>query len=165
MLKLQTHQPLPSNFVEHTYSKSFQTKYSEKEVWEWLNDPATFTDNQVWPYRVEFQLLPNQDKAFEEGVFNSHHGPFMSFTGVIGEVTTNYRDLKYLYGSYFMSFRHIRPYRLQFWTESKEKHSIVTLQLDTYVKPSVQGIWAFGLKLFWGRFGNWMNRSLRKKFK
>lgn len=163
MLKLKTHQPYPDKFKEHSYKREYKSPYSEKEVWEWLNDPKTFTDNQTSPYRVEFLLLPGQEKAFEEGVFNSHHGPFMSFTGVIGEVNENYRDLKYLYGSYFLSFRWIRPHRLQFWSEPNGKGTKVTMQLDTYVKPSFYGFWKFAMPIFWGRFGRWMNKSIKDK--
>ena len=135
MLELSTHQPKPAHFKNHSFRKEFHTKKSEVEVWNWLNDPKTFTDNQVWPYKVEFVKEDHHKTDFEEGVFNTHHGPLMSFSGILGEIKEGYRDLKYLYGSYFLSMRWIRPQRLQFWTEGTVEGTRVTLQLDTYVTP------------------------------
>lgn len=163
MLTLLTHQPKPEAFRNHSYKRSYTIKYSEGQVWQWLNNPDTFKNNQVWPYRVVFTRTESQKHDFEEGVFNSHHGPLMSFTGVIGEVKPSYRDLKYLYGSYFLSFRWIRPQRLQFWTEPQEDgHTTLTMQLDSYVKPSFYNFWNWGQGLFWGRFGRWANKSIAK---
>jgi len=162
MLQLSVHQPLPSSFKSHSFKKEYEIDYPEKKVWQWLNDPKTFTDNQVWPYRVEFTQAENHNSDFEEGVFNTHHGPLMSFSGVLGEINESYRDLKYLYGSYFLSIRWIRPHRLQFWTENKGDKTLLTMQLDSYVKPSFYGFWNWGQKLFWSRFGRWANRSIRK---
>ena len=163
MLELSTHQPKPAHFKNHSFRKEFHTKKSEVEVWNWLNDPKTFTDNQVWPYKVEFVKEDHHKTDFEEGVFNTHHGPLMSFSGILGEIKEGYRDLKYLYGSYFLSMRWIRPQRLQFWTEGTVEGTRVTLQLDTYVTPGMYGFWNWSQGLFWGRFGRWMNRSLKKR--
>ncbi len=163
LLTLLTHQPKPEAFRNHSYKRSYTVKYSEGQVWQWLNNPDTFKNNQVWPYRVVFTRTESQKHDFEEGVFNSHHGPLMSFTGVIGEVKPSYRDLKYLYGSYFLSFRWIRPQRLQFWTEpQKDGHTTLTMQLDSYVKPSFYKFWNWSQGLFWGRFGRWANKSIAK---
>lgn len=164
MLNLSTHQPKPRNFKIHSYRKEYIIDKPKEKIWEWLNDPKTFTENQVWPYRVEFTPSPEQTNEFEEGVLNSHHGPLMSFTGVLGEIKEDYRDLKYLYGSYFLSFRWIRPQRLQFWTtDGNAEGTVVTMQLDSFVHPSFYGFWNFGLKLFWARFGKWLQKSIKKK--
>ncbi|MTI20890.1 hypothetical protein E1176_07645 [Fulvivirga sp. RKSG066] len=163
MLSLKTHQPLPADFKVHTIRKTYDVYQKEETIWEWLNDPKTFTDNQIWPYRVEFARTPDQEKDFEEGVFNAHHGPFMSFTGVLGKIEPNYRDLKYLYGSYFLSMRWIRPARLQFWTEKKSDKTVVTMQLDSFVKPGFYGIWNWSQNYFWNRFGRWLNKSVKKR--
>ena len=69
----------PPGFVNHVYRKSFTTPHRISQVWTWLNDPATFTEGQVWPYRVEFV-----DGGFEPGVLNVHHGPLINFAGAIG---------------------------------------------------------------------------------
>ena len=71
----------PPDFVEQAYRRSFVVPFSATEVWEWLNDVATFTEGQVWPFRVEFV-----DGGFEPGVLNVHHGPFLNVAGVIGAV-------------------------------------------------------------------------------
>jgi hypothetical protein len=52
----------PSGFVSHAYRSSFVVPVGVERVWEWLNDPATFTEGQVWPFRVEFV-----DGGFEPG--------------------------------------------------------------------------------------------------
>lgn len=162
MLEMTTHQPKPAKFEDHTFRREFNVYHPEETVWKWLNDPKTFTDNQVWPYRVEFIKESHHSHDFQEGVFNAHHGPWMSFSGILGEIKPGYRDLKYLYGSYFLSMRWIRPHRLQFWTEPMEKGTKLTLQLDSYVSPSWVGFWSWGQDIFWGRFGRWMERSLAK---
>lgn len=101
----------PEGFVEHAYQKTFLMGHPVGRVWAWLNDPATFVDGQVRPYRVEFV-----DGGFEPGVLNVHHGPFLNAAGAIGEVRgpgerPAYRDLKYFYGSYALSLRLARPTR------------------------------------------------------
>ena len=93
----------PEGFVEHAYSKTFYVGHPVGRVWAWLNDPATFVEGPVWPFRVEFV-----DGGFEPGVLNVHHGPFLNAAGAIGEVRgpgerPAYRDLKYFYGSYAIS--------------------------------------------------------------
>ena len=112
----------PPELVPHAYRRSFVTPYLIERVWGWLNDPKTFVEGQVWPYRVEFV-----DGGFEPGVLNVHHGPFIDFAGAIGEVRDPrpgieaYRDLKYFYGSYAISPRLARPTRLQFWAEGTDR--------------------------------------------
>ena len=155
----------PEKFKLHTFKKEFQSPYEESQIWNWLNDPKTFTENQFWPYRVEFLRDENQKHDFEKGVLNTHHGPLLSLSGEIGDITPHYRDLLYYYGSYVFSFRLVRPFRLEFWTEDKGDHRSVKMQLSSYVLPSFYKLWNWGQNLFWGRFGNWMNKSVKKKIK
>ncbi len=150
----------PASFEEHTHTRTWIIPHPRQQVWGWLNDPATFTDSQVWPYRVEFV-----DGGFEPGVLNTHHGPFINFAGVIGEVREPaYRDLQYNYGSYALSFRWIRPTRLQFWLEPQGADATeLTMQLDSFIAPWIRGIWEFGQNLFWARFPKWADRAIRKR--
>ncbi|MDP8973738.1 MAG: hypothetical protein M3N45_11355 [Actinomycetota bacterium] len=79
----------PSGFVPHAYRRSFVVPFGVERVWGWLNDPATFTEGQVWPFRVEFV-----DGGFELGVLNVHHGPFLNVAGVIGGAETRGRRFR-----------------------------------------------------------------------
>jgi len=148
--------------VPQVYRKAFLTPHRIGRVWAWLNDPATFVDGQVWPYRVEFV-----DGGFEPGVLNVHHGPFLNVAGVIGEVRgpeagdTAYRDLPYFYGSYAISPRLVRPTRLQFWAESAAGGTAVTLQLDSLVRRPFARPWGVAQGIFWSRFPRWMDSALR----
>jgi hypothetical protein len=154
----------PLGFVPHAYRRSFAAPFELGRVWEWLNDPATFTQGQVWPFRVEFV-----DGGFEPGVLNVHHGPFLNAAGVIGEVrnprpdVAAYRDLKYFYGSYAVSPRLVRPTRLQFWaevTDFRGRDTLVTLQLDSLVRRPFVPLWEHSLRIFWSRFPVWMRKEL-----
>jgi len=152
----------PAHFKNHVFEKTYKSPYKEAQLWEWLNDPKTFTDSQIFPYRVEFLLNKEQPTAFTPGVLNNHHGPFLSLAGEIGEVSTHYRDLQYYYGSYAFSFRWIRPYRLEFISDTTENGSTVTVRLSTYTHPSLYNLWNWSQGIFWSRFGRWMNRSVKK---
>ncbi len=157
--------PIPIGFKLHRFSRVFSSRYSRDEVWDWLNDTRTFTQHQVWPYRVEF-LSPEPDvnANFSEGVFTTHHGPLMNFAGILTQVDyLKYRDLHYMYGSYFLTIRWLRPTRLQFWLEENGEGTEVTLQLDAYVNPLLYTLWDRVQSFFWGRFGRWMNRSIGKR--
>ena len=44
----------PDGFVPRVYRKTFSVPHEIERVWGWLNDPATFVEGQVWPFRVEF---------------------------------------------------------------------------------------------------------------
>ena len=132
-------------------------------MWAWLNAPATFTEGQVWPYRVEFV-----DGGFEPGVLNVHHGPLINFAGAIGEVRelgegVAYRDLKYFYGSYAISPRLSRPTRLQFWAEEAEDGTLVTVQLDSLVRRPFVRLWDLSQRIFWSRFPRWMGSVLTSR--
>lgn len=151
----------PGGFVPHAYRRTFQVPYNERRVWDWLNDPATFTEGQVWPFKVEFV-----DGGFEPGVLNVHHGPLLNFAGAIGEVrepgesSAGYRDLKYFYGSYALSPRLVRPTRLQFWVEGAQDSTLLTLQVDSLVRRRFTWLWSLSQRLFWRRFPGWMASDL-----
>ena len=150
----------PDGFVGHGYQKTFLVGHSVGRVWEWLNDPATFVESQIWPFRVEFV-----DGGFEPGVLNVHHGPFLNVAGAIGEVRgpgpePAYRDLKYFYGSYALSPRLARPTRLQFWAEERGGGTVVTLRLDTLVREPFVPVWELGQRVFWSRFPRWVESAL-----
>lgn len=150
--------------VAHAYERSDTIPHPATAVWDWLNDPRTFTDNQLWPFRVEFI-----DGGLEPGVLNTHHGPLMSFTGVIGEVrpptddAAGYRDLQYLYGSYALSLRVIRPTRLQFWVEPDGESTTLRTRLDCWIKPSWAGRWTWLQTRFWNRFPKWARKQVGKR--
>ena len=104
-------QPRPPGWRAHAHRHSFTTPAPRGRVWAWLVDPATFTDTQVPPWRVEFL-----GGGFETGVLCNHHGPGLNLPGVLGEIREGeYRDLRYLYGAHAVSLRLLRPTRLQFW--------------------------------------------------
>lgn len=139
----------PSFMVEHLVEKSFKLSEQKKQkVWNLLQKRETFTKGQIPPYRVEFDA-PSQEGPFKTGELNIHHGPFLSVHGEIGEIGDSYRDLKYFYGSYVLSFRLIRPTRLEFF---KHQDSI-SLKIHSYVHPWVRSIWSLGNNIFWKFFG------------
>jgi len=140
----------------------FRTPHPIGRVWAWLNDPATFVEGQVWPYRVEFV-----DGGFEPGVLNVHHGPFLNVAGIIGEVRdpeagrAAFRDLQYFYGSYAISPRLFRPTRLRFWAEESGRGTTFTLQLDCLARRPFARSWSVAQGIFWSRFPRWMDSALR----
>ena len=116
--------------------------------WSQLQKRETFVDGQLFPYKVEF-AAESQKGDFKSGELNIHHGPLLSVHGVIGEITDSYRDLKYFYGSYVLSFRLIRPTRLEFFRDG----DTLSLKIHCFVKPWFRGIWEWGNNLFWKYFG------------
>ncbi|MEM7411396.1 MAG: hypothetical protein AAF430_14250 [Myxococcota bacterium] len=157
-------QPLPPGFEAHAFDASFEIRVPREQVWEWLETPATFTDGQVWPFRVEFlSREPGEPVGFHEGGLNAHHGPAMSFVGILTEIREGaYRDLRYFYGSYVLSLRWIRPTRLEFWVEdASEGATQVRLRVESQVRRGGAGAWSWLQKRFWGRFPRWMSKSLR----
>lgn len=117
-------------------------------VWEKLCRRETFVDGQIFPYRVEF-VAKQQRGRFAPGELNIHHGPLLSVHGAIGDVTEDYRDLRYFFGSYVLSFRWVRPTRLQFF----KGPGLLRLQLDAYVAPWFAPFWRLGNSIFWRFFG------------
>ena len=157
---LQVPTGAPPGFVSHVHRYTFPTPHPPSLVWAWLNDPATFTEGQVGPFRVEFI-----GGGFEPGVLNAHQGPLLNLPGVIGEVRgfgrgVAYRDLKYFYGSYAISPRVVRPTRLQFWAEGSGEGTLVTLQVDSLVRRRFGRVWNLLQRIFWSRFPRWMASAL-----
>ena len=155
-------QPQPPSFKLHSYSFEVKLEAKETSVWKWLNDPRTFTDTQVWPYKVEF-YSPDPSKVpkgFHEGVLTNHTGPFVNFAGVLTSIQPNYRDLQYYYGSYALSFRLVRPCRLEFETRNQGAQTVIKCTITSYVKPSFYRIWDLLNRQFWKRFRRWSKRSV-----
>ena len=153
-------QGAPGRFRPHRFVKEFEITGPRDAVWEWVNDPRTFTDSQVWPWRVEFV-----DGGMETGVLNIHHGPLMSFAGVVGEMRRPaYRDLRYLYGSYALSLRWIRPTRLEFLIEEPGPgRTRVRMRLESLVRPGLHGVWTTLLRLYWALFPFFARRGVRRR--
>lgn len=152
----------PAGFVRDVYEHVWTINRPRAEVWRWLCDPATFTDGQIPPFRVEFLTNTTGQSGFNEGVYNAHVGPLMSFSGVLGEIDAEkYRDLQYFYGSYAVSHALFRPVRLQFWLdESDSATTVLRLQLDTFVRERALGVWQKLMGVFWKRFGRWCERAI-----
>ncbi|MEL6892856.1 MAG: hypothetical protein AAFP84_14760, partial [Actinomycetota bacterium] len=143
----------PRGFVRDVYEHTWTIARPRADVWRWLCDPATFTDGQIPPFRVEFLTNPVGETGFHEGVYNSHVGPLMCFAGVLGEIRhEEYRDLQYTYGSYAISHALFRPVRLQFWLDDDPTATadpgdggarcVLHLRLDTDVRAGrAVGVW------------------------
>jgi len=146
--------PRPPGFRSVAFERSWVLPRPRPVVWGWLNDPRTFTRGQLPPFRVEF-LETDGRTGFEPGVLNAHHGPLMSFHGVIGEVRApEYRDLRYSYGSYALSMRLVRPTRLRFWfEEAGEGCCQVRMRLDAHVRGWFSPFWRAANAFFWWNFG------------
>ncbi|MDW3191068.1 MAG: hypothetical protein R8G66_01850 [Cytophagales bacterium] len=156
-------QPLPPGYQKHIHYFEFEIAASEAAVWEWLNDTRTFTDTQVWPYKVEFYSPDeNTPNGFYEGVLTTHTGPFVNFPGELVKIDEKYRDLQYYYGSYAIHPHWVRPFRLEFWTYSIESGTQIKCALSSYVKPWIFKFWAWSQRLFWGRFQRWSTRQILK---
>ena len=152
---------LAPGFAVHQYSKEYIIPAEQDHVWAVLMQQSTFRDTQLWPYKVEFAT--EEDGEMTVGMENVHHGPLMLFTGEITKVDApNYRELQYYLGSYFLSMRLVRPTRLEFHLMPGEGGTRVRLTLSSQVKPYFAGIWSAMLKIFWGRFGTWISRYIRK---
>lgn len=151
-------QPLPSYFKHNIYEISFKLPTSQKKAFDWLLRKKTFTRGQIPPYKVEF-IPENSDEFMQVGDFTNHHGPLIQFAGVMTEITKTYRRLDYLYGSYALSFRLIRPVCLEVWVEdlplfstnSKPK-ALVKLKLTTGVHKWINLSWTLLMKFFWPQF-------------
>lgn len=152
--------PAPAHFQPHHFEHRFEVDAAVDVVWQWLNRIETFTQGQPPGYRVEFV-----GDRFEPGVCTVHHGPFLNFAGVIGDMDVNrYRDLQYFYGSYALSLRLIRPTRLQFWLEPRGDHTTaVRLRVDSHVRPWMAGLWTFAQRAFWPGLGWQMKRELQSR--
>ena len=146
-------QPKPYFLKSHSFTKTWIINKSVKQCWDVLNSMETFTKGQMFPYRVEF-VSENTTPSFSPGVWTNHHGPLLNVCGKIGEMKHHeYRDLNYSYGSYVLSFRFIRPVRLQFFFKSHENGTELRVQLDTYVVPWLMSFWGWAQSFFWSGFG------------
>ena len=141
-------QSCPQGFVVDVYEREFH--YSDENIssiWKKLQRRETFTKGQLFPYRVEF-AAKSQEGEFLPGELNIHHGPFLGVHGAVGEVTDSYRSLEYFYGSYVVSFRLVRPVRLEFFREG----SGLKLKLKVYVRPWFRPIWRLCNFILWSGF-------------
>ncbi len=134
------------------------------DVWRWLCDPATFVDGQVWPWRVEFiDPATGTQAGFTPGVLTNHHGPGMSFAGVIGEVREpEYRDLAYVYGAYLLSPRICRPVRLQFHLTDHGDRTDVRITVDAQVRRGLGRVSDTVQRGFWRRFARWGTAAIEQ---
>jgi len=142
---------------DYAFAKTFTFSTDQmNRIWPKLQTREMFTRGQIFPYKVEFDA-PDQQGPFQVGELNIHHGPLLSVHGQVGEITSTYRDLKYFYGSYVLSFRWIRPYRLQMFREGNQ----LTIQLDAFIKKIWKGPWVVGNHILWWSFG-WGLRLIRR---
>ena len=138
----------PEGFVVHVYERDFLYSMDKiSSVWKKLQRRETFTKGQLFPYRVEF-AASSQEGEFLPGELNIHHGPFLGVHGAVGEVTESYRSLEYFYGSYVVSFRLVRPVRLEFFREG----SGLKLKLKVYVRPWFRPVWRLCNFILWSGF-------------
>ena len=147
-MKIQSQKP--KGFDEHIFqmSWSFSPEIAQ-EIWNNLQRREFFIKGQFPLYKVEFDS-PNDSGPFEFGELNIHHGPLLSLHGSIGEINSNYRDLIYFYGSYILSFRLIRPTRLEFF----KQENTISVKITTFIRPMIKPFWNLGLKVFWKIFAN-----------
>ena len=148
-------QPAPPGWHAHQHTHRFTTPAPRARVWARLADPATFTDTQIPPWRVEFL-----GGGFDEGVVTTHHGPGLHLPGVLAEIRDGeYRDLQYLYGAYAISFRLLRPTRLQIAVTDAVTDAgpgcEVEVCIDAHVHPRMLRLWSLSQRLFWRRFETW----------
>lgn len=144
----------PAGFSDVAHEHEWLLDFDRDQVWRWLCDPDTFVDGQVWPWEVEFLANEEGPGDFRPGVYNAHTGPFMSFAGILGEIDEGrYRDLRYFYGSYALSFKLFRPTRLQFWVDDHPTGTQVRLRVDAHVRSWATGPWNWLMKVYWPLFG------------
>lgn len=158
--------PTPSGFVRDTFHRTWLLDVARPVVWDWLCDPATFTDTQVPPWRVEFvDPTTGGPAGFEPGVLTAHHGPLLHLPGVLGDQRPGtYRDLAYTYGAYVGSLRLARPLRLQFFlADVADGGTSLRLQVDADVRRWFAPAWRLGNRVFWGRFGAWAARGAQRR--
>ncbi len=158
--------PRAVGFVENRCQRDFRIEAPFDAVWGWLETPETFSEAQVWPFRVEYlDARPDVPAGFHEGGLNIHHGPLLCLPGrldTIRETTDRaYRSLEYLYGAYVLSLRLIRPTRLEFWVDREaDRRTRVRLCLSSDVHPLVETPWWRLQHVFWSRFPRMMARGL-----
>ena len=141
--------PLAKKMRLHEFTLNwFFSPNATEHIWKKLQRRETFTKGQIPPYQVEFESGLDTGE-FEPGELNIHHGPGLSAHGVIGEVTDSYRDLKYSYGSYAISFRLVRPVRLEFFRSDNG----IKLKFTCHVHKWFYPFWHMMSEFFWRQFG------------
>ena len=144
----RTQAQCPANFREHKFSYLLNIDQERRtKLWDKLNRRETFVNSQAFPYRVEFDT-GLEEGCFEAGELNIHHGPLLSVHGSVGEVGPEYRSLNYFYGSYVLSFRLVRPTKLEFF----QTEDGVRMDLTAFVAPWFLPLWKFGNAAFWKIF-------------
>jgi hypothetical protein len=139
---------IPDGFVLEEFEREFTySKEKLHSVWKRLQLRETFTQGQLFPYRVEF-AAKSQTGEFSPGELNIHHGPFLSVHGAIGDISANYRSLDYFYGSYVISFRLVRPVQLEFFRDGEK----LRLKLKAFVRPWLKPFWYLLNQILWMGF-------------
>lgn len=153
----------PAGFTDVGYHHEWLLGFDRDEVWQWLCDPDTFVDGQIWPWEVEFLANEDGPGPFRPGVYNAHTGPFMSFTGILGDIDEGrYRDLHYFYGSYALSVKLFRPTRLQFWFEDRPGATHLRLRVDAHVRSWAVGPWKWLMRTYWPLFGRFASIGIAR---
>ncbi len=145
----------PKGFIVHEFNRDFHASDEKLQLfWNKLLKRETFTRGQIFPYRVEFSENAQAGNMIS-GELNIHHGPFLSAHGAVGEISKNYRNLNYFYGSYVLSFRLIRLVQLEFFKEDQ----FIKLKFKVYLRPWFAPVWEFSNRILWSFFGMSMFRK------
>ena len=143
------HSPCPKGYVESVVNIQGTTSTPLERVWSWLSRKDTFAKGQIPPYRVEF-FGDKADPFFHEGSYNNHHGPFLHLPAHVTVMKPNeFREMQYLYGSFVLSYRLIRPTALRMWVDSKDSKTTVRVELHAQVRPWMKRMWEWFNGLFW----------------
>ena len=144
--------PCPAHFVPSMIRVEQTSKTDKKTIWEWLSRKVTFTKGQIPPYRVEF--FDEEDPFFHEGTFNNHHGPFLHLPAYVTKMKNQeFREMRYLYGSYVLGFGMIRPTYLKIYLEdTSHNQTKVCIELHAHVRPVIKKIWEVLNRFFWNRY-------------
>ena len=118
-----------------------------QKSWDKLQLRETFVVGQPFPYKVEFDSSEQFGK-FKSGELNIHHGPLLSVHGRITDITETFRGLDYFYGSYVLSFRVVRPVKLEFF----KKENCIEMKLTSYVRPWFKKFWELINNILWKAF-------------
>ncbi len=153
--------PCPPRFREHVFEYACTINRSMTSTWQWLLRPETFTQGQLWPWRVEFLETPQEDGStacgFDIGTLNAHHGPLMNFCGVITRIEEGdqicERDLEYGYGAYAIGFRFIRPRLLTIRVSKLDDAKCeVVIRVTSHVRHGWSRLWTMMQRCFWPMF-------------
>ena len=143
--------PCPASLVPSLVRVEGISCRDKKVIWEWLSRKDTFTKGQLPPYRVEF--FDNDDPLFHEGTYNNHHGPFLHLPAYVTEMKKEeFREMRYLYGSYVLGFGIIRPTALKIYLEPSNDQTKIVVELHAHVRPIMKKIWESLNRFFWNRF-------------